>query len=300
MAITVEQPSFRVANALRGTVDRPSMRMPMQYAANEPVQLSDEELKALGIDPVEYKRKQAAPATAPAPTTAEPPAQPVADAPTETPEEVPEGGDLFDPRSKAIAADAIRFLQEYYGLDPKDAAMAVSGMELPGEASQRLGAGMDYLKRYRNDLRGKLKRGDVTGIFDRFASGNLDASDAAETYRQLQSGQDVLRRLLSGATLNTGETTEYQQRYLPSYTDDYESVTSKGDDLARAIIYAMKGAVAGRGGDFLLEEIDAGGASNIDLRWLEEAQAADQAPVGPGTTDPEELMRRYIEKRKAR
>ncbi len=149
-------------------------------------------------------------------------------------------------------------------MTPEEAARRMAGGEITGDLVGRIGMGQSFLDQYQKEIRPRLARGDVTGLIDVAASKFIDSSSGASTLRKLESGQDALRRMLTGATLGTGDES-YDQRYLPSWTDNSMSAVDKGDQLAREIIYVMAGLARGRGGDQLYKEIQAGAAKAMPV-----------------------------------
>lgn len=129
----------------------------------------------------------------------------------------------------------------------KMATAAKAGVALPAEMGARIGLGDEFLT---NDLPG-IKKDVAEGI----ATGPIDALTGwagygrqGEIRRRLLTGVDALRRNLTGAGMSATETEEYISRYLPSMTDNAESLASKIDGLERDLNAVKGGAVAGKTG----------------------------------------------------
>jgi hypothetical protein len=122
------------------------------------------------------------------------------------------------------------------------------GEQVPGELAARVGLAENFQRQLPN-IQEKVKQGAVTGMFDRAWAGWVGTGEGAETYRQIQSGVDSLQRLLTGAGMNITEAQNYSQRYLPSYTDDAQTVISKLNQLSQELESAKSMAMRGRGGD---------------------------------------------------
>lgn len=119
--------------------------------------------------------------------------------------------------------------------------------QIPGELAARIGMANNFLAADLPAIRSAVKKGNVTGVYDRFQAANNSGSDQARTYQKIQSGVEVLSRLLSGAGMTKDEIAEKAARYLPTYTDDTESVAAKMDQLEAELIAAKDMAMRGRG-----------------------------------------------------
>lgn len=120
------------------------------------------------------------------------------------------------------------------------------GEQIPGELAARVGMADEFLKQLPN-LKTQVKSGMVTGPVDRTA-GLWGYGDSGAVYQQIQSGVDVLQRLLTGAGMNQMEASQYAQRYLPTYADDATTMLGKLDRLERELIATRDTAMRGRGG----------------------------------------------------
>lgn len=120
------------------------------------------------------------------------------------------------------------------------------GEQIPGELAARVGMADEFLKQLPS-LKTQVKSGIVTGPVDRTA-GLWGYGDSGAVYQQIQSGVDVLQRLLTGAGMNQMEASQYAQRYLPTYADDANTMLGKLDRLERELIATRDTAMRGRGG----------------------------------------------------
>jgi hypothetical protein len=78
-------------------------------------------------------------------------------------------------------------------------------------------------------------------------SGGFLSGEASETFRKLQSGTEVLTRLMTGAGMNIQEARQYAERYLPGALDTNANIKSKFQQLQREITDVAKVASLGRG-----------------------------------------------------
>jgi hypothetical protein len=78
-------------------------------------------------------------------------------------------------------------------------------------------------------------------------SGGFLSGEASETFRKLQSGAEVLTRLMTGAGMNIQEARQYAERYLPGALDTNANIKSKFQQLQREITDVAKVASLGRG-----------------------------------------------------
>jgi hypothetical protein len=119
--------------------------------------------------------------------------------------------------------------------------------EMPGELAARIGLANHFISEA-PALREKLKSGAATGLWDRAQAGFNSASEQAVIYRKMQSGADALQRMLTGAGMNNTEAAAYASRYLPTFTDDAASATSKLDQLVAELKSTKEMLMRGRGG----------------------------------------------------
>jgi hypothetical protein len=122
------------------------------------------------------------------------------------------------------------------------------GEQLPGELAARIGMADNFINNDLPSVRESIKAGDVTGPIDRFSAANSASGKPAEAYRKIQSGVEVLSRLLSGAGMTKDEIAEKAGRYMPSYTDTTESLALKMDQLEAELKATKDAALRGRGG----------------------------------------------------
>jgi hypothetical protein len=123
---------------------------------------------------------------------------------------------------------------------------------LPGEAAGRLGIAEQYLANAPK-IREEIARGDQTGLWDRTMAVN-GVGRRGQVDRQMQSGVDALRRMLTGAGMPAAEAAEYVQRYRPELTDGPESLLTKHDQLVAEISHWRDLAYRGKGAPGALPE----------------------------------------------
>lgn len=119
--------------------------------------------------------------------------------------------------------------------------------QLPGELAARIGMADNWLQKDYPSIKKDVTDGNVTGAIDLTAAKNNKGA-GAPAYRKLQSGVEVLSRLLSGAGMTQVEIDEKAARYQPSYLDDAAGMASKLDQLKTEIEATRDAALAGRGG----------------------------------------------------
>jgi hypothetical protein len=120
------------------------------------------------------------------------------------------------------------------------------GEETPGELAARIGMAKSFLERA-PALRQRLAQGDVTGPWDQRMARN-GIGDKGQVYQELESGVDVLMRLLTGAGMNQTEAEAYARRYLPGTMDTAETAVQKLDRLTAELQATASEAGKGRGG----------------------------------------------------
>jgi hypothetical protein len=118
--------------------------------------------------------------------------------------------------------------------------------EIPAELAARIGLADNFLRQY-DDIRKGVASGSVTGPYDRLNAGRNQSSEQAAIMRQVQSGVDALKRMLTGAGMNIAEADEYAQRYLPTFTDNADSAAAKLDQLKAELESTRSMALRGRG-----------------------------------------------------
>lgn len=141
----------------------------------------------------------------------------------------------------------------YQWNDPNNQDMGVKPIaggpatQLPTEAAGRIGLADSFLANYPK-IREKIASGEVTGLIDNPNARFNSSSPAAETYRQVQSGVDSLQRMLTGAGMPASESAAYAYRYLPTMTDDANSMVEKLDRLKAELESVQAQVLKGRGG----------------------------------------------------
>lgn len=157
-------------------------------------------------------------------------------------------------RNKIDINTGVKLPSGYEWLDPNDQSRGVKPIaggpaeQIPGELAARIGMAENFLSKDLPEIRSAVKAGNVTGLFDRFQAANNSGSVQARTYQKIQSGVEVLSRLLSGAGMTKDEIAEKTARYLPTYTDDANSVAAKMDQLEAELNATKDMAMRGRGG----------------------------------------------------
>jgi predicted transcriptional regulator len=157
-------------------------------------------------------------------------------------------------RSQVNVDTGVKLPSGFRWADPNNQAAGVEPIpggpatQLPGELAARIGLADSWLKNDLPAVKKSAEAGDVTGWYDRYQAGNNQSSPQATTYRKIQSGVEVLSRLLSGAGMTQVEIDEKAARYQPTYTDDAKSLSDKIDQLAQEIQATRDSAMQGRGG----------------------------------------------------
>lgn len=120
------------------------------------------------------------------------------------------------------------------------------GEQIPGELAARVGMADEFLRQLPT-LKEQVASGAVTGPYDA-ATASWGIGERGQIYQQIESGTDVLQRLLTGAGMNMTEAKNYARRYAPTYTDTAETMLSKLDRLERELVATRDMAMRGRGG----------------------------------------------------
>jgi len=168
-------------------------------------------------------------------------------------------------RNKIDINTGVKLPSGYEWLDPNDQSKGVKPIaggpatQLPGELAARIGLADSWLQNDLPGIKSSVNAGDVTGIVDRYQAANNQSSPQASTYRKIQSGVEVLSRLLSGAGMTQVEIDEKAARYQPTYTDDTTSLADKIDQLAQEIKATRDSAMQGRGGPIAGQQPQQGG-----------------------------------------
>jgi hypothetical protein len=302
---TLQLPKNNILNSLRGR------RPPLMPEENDPILagggsvdtmlggdpvpvLSPEELELIGATATpDLPTATTAPNPPPGETAAGPPSgKPV---PEVTPPAITPLGDTMG-ESKAEGALLIKWLSDNHILDDKELALAKLGLDMPAETAARIQVGKSFLDQY-PDLRYMIEKGAVTGLGDYVAGKVNPQSDSASVQRKLNSGVRAMRYMLSGATLGKEEGAEYGADYQPAFLDSNVSLMDKTDQLAREMQYAMRGLAMGRGGMELINDLNAGKASefNPDNEFMTSRPPAGEAdPDDPSGLSDEELMKRLM------
>lgn len=173
-------------------------------------------------------------------------------------------GNIYDKRAKA----AVR-----YGLVPGTPAHQRYVLEgsLPdvtktgnveGEVAARIGLGQRFLDRI-PDIEKRLDAtfGDATGYdVNQRTELYFNAGEAGAIKRDIQSGADALRRMLTGAGMNPGEADEYANRYSIGPLDKYETMKQKVANLKGDLEYTRNAVAAGK--KISLDQLAGGNAAS--------------------------------------
>jgi len=141
----------------------------------------------------------------------------------------------------------------YQWNDPNNQDMGVKPIaggpatQLPTEAAGRLGLANTFLENFPK-IREKAASGILTGPIDNANARFNSSSEGAETFRQIQAGVDSLQRMLTGAGMPISEASQYAGRYLPTMTDDANSMVDKLDQLKSQLENVQQQVLKGRGG----------------------------------------------------
>lgn len=119
--------------------------------------------------------------------------------------------------------------------------------QIPAELAARVGLADSFLSQA-PAIKQRLLQGEATGMVDFTQSRLNQSSEQAEIYRQMLSGTDALRRMLTGAGMPASEAGEYVKRYLPTVTDNAQSAAVKLDQLVKELQTIKEMAMRGRGG----------------------------------------------------
>lgn len=143
----------------------------------------------------------------------------------------------------------------YRPLDPNNPGAGVEPIPggpaeaIPAEVAGRLGLAKSFIDNF-PALESAIEQGGLTGPWDRTMA-SQGWGQQGELYRQIQTGQDALRRMLTGAGMPAAEADEYLSRYMPGFKDDANSALSKIRGLKTDIENAADAIGKGRGGSIL-------------------------------------------------
>ena len=142
------------------------------------------------------------------------------------------------------------------GYMPKDPNNPNAGVvPIPGgpaeaitpELAARMGLAQGFIENFPK-IEAAVKNGDLTGPVDH-GMASQGWGSAGEIRRQIQTGQDALRRMLTGAGMPVAEADEYVNRYLPTWRDRAEDALSKLRGLKYDLEHAAEIVGKGRGGN---------------------------------------------------
>lgn len=140
------------------------------------------------------------------------------------------------------------------GVDPATGALTVmaggggGSTGLPAEMGGRMGLGEQFLTNDVPAIEPGIKRGDATGPID-YVQGVFGRGNAGVIHRRMATGADALRRGLTGAGMGVAEADEYANRYLPTWSDNAETLAGKLKSLETDLEAVKRGALAGKSGN---------------------------------------------------
>lgn len=168
------------------------------------------------------------------------------DGPATPPEYMPYPGE-------SLPAQGLNRMLEQ-GMVNEETAAEIAGMPAtPAELASRIGLARSFLDEL-PDLRASIAAGEATGPIDNFVGRVLGRGKSGHVFRRIATGQDALRRLLSGAALNQDEVSEYVARYSPRFFQDASDAVDAIDGLERDIRYGIQAASLGRGMEEILKQ----------------------------------------------
>lgn len=154
-------------------------------------------------------------------------------------------GPKFDPRRQTMGGGGVSRSPKApsgYRWTPEGALAPIPGgpadkpkeqekpTKIPADIAGRVALTDEFLANG-PEIRKKIQEGSATGPLDTFM-GRRGRGESGDLLRKIQSGRDALQRSLTGAGMPASEADEYANRYLPTYTDDVETLTQKFDQLS--------------------------------------------------------------------
>lgn len=142
------------------------------------------------------------------------------------------------------------------GIDPATGQLTLmaggsgggSNGSIPAEIGSRIGMGEQFLQTDVPAIEPGIKAGDATGPID-YVQGVFGRGNAGNIHRRMASGADALRRGLTGAGMSGTESSEYANRYLPTWSDDADTLEAKLKSLEADLNAVKNGALAGKTGN---------------------------------------------------
>jgi hypothetical protein len=144
--------------------------------------------------------------------------------------------------------DAGRIDQPTYEAEVKKLTTPSSGVtiqNIPAELGAKIALGDEFLSNYES-IQTAAKAGKMTGPIDYVRSVEFGRGEGGLAYRQLKQGSEALVRMLTGAGKSQGEAEDEARNYLPTLTDDADTLSSKIEGLKNAMTRIRAGVTAGR------------------------------------------------------
>lgn len=116
---------------------------------------------------------------------------------------------------------------------------------VPSEVGARVALGDDFLSNI-DEVRRSAAAGEMTGPLDYSSSVLMGRGTGGNAYRMLVQGSEALVRQLTGAGKSQSEAQSQAAQFLPTITDNAETLTAKVDSLGRQLRATRVGSTAGR------------------------------------------------------
>lgn len=116
---------------------------------------------------------------------------------------------------------------------------------VPAEVGARVALGDDFLSNI-DEVRRSAAAGEMTGPIDYSTAVLGGRGSGGNAYRMLVQGSEALIRQLTGAGKSQSEAESQARQFLPTFTDDAQTLTAKVDSLGRQLKATRVGSTAGR------------------------------------------------------
>lgn len=127
----------------------------------------------------------------------------------------------------------------------KPGGAGISIQTVPSEVGARVALGDDFLSNI-DEVRRSAKAGEMTGPVDFTSAVLMGRGKGGNANRLLIQGSESLVRQLTGAGKSQSEAQSQAQQFLPTITDDADTLAAKVDGLERQLRATRVGATAGR------------------------------------------------------
>lgn len=127
----------------------------------------------------------------------------------------------------------------------KPGGTGINIQTVPAEVGARVALGDDFLSNM-DEVRRSAAAGEMTGPVDFTSSVLMGRGSGGNAYRMLVQGSEALIRQLTGAGKSQSEAQSQAQQFLPTITDDAQTLTAKVDSLGRQLKATRVGSTAGR------------------------------------------------------